>query len=154
MKSHAVRTQHDARNEGRPTVLPRLLGAALALGLLASVGAPTALAGGALIETTAPLADRSDASVKAAVGAAIYKAVRGAVAMGFRFVQLRDARVAGDEVAIQILATDVAPDEATEPEPGERPDAIEEDLAELTEEDLAEHDAPAAQVPATTRLSI
>jgi hypothetical protein len=58
----------------------------------------------------------------------------------------RDAQVAGDEVAIQILATDVEPDGATEPERGEAPDA--------TEDDLAEQDGPAAPVPATTRLRI
>jgi hypothetical protein len=49
-------------------------------------------------------------------------------------------------VAIQILATDVEPDGATEPERGEAPDA--------TEDDLAEQDGPAAPVPATTRLRI
>jgi hypothetical protein len=77
------------------------------LGLCVAVwAAPPAVAGGALIETTAPLADRSEASVKAAVIAAIDKAVRGAAAMGFAWFQLRDAQVSGDEVAITILATD------------------------------------------------
>ena len=86
-----------------------LVGATLALGLLVCSGQPPAMAGGALIETTAPLADRSEESVKAAVIAAIDKAVRGASAMGFAWFQLRDAQVSGNEVAIQILATDEDP---------------------------------------------
>jgi hypothetical protein len=90
--------------------------AAVALGLLLCGGAP-AMAGGALIETTAPLADRSEASVKAAVVAAIDQAVRGASAMGFAWFQLRDAQIAGDQVAVQILATDQEPG-AVEAEPG------------------------------------
>ena len=89
--------------------------AAVALGLLVCGGAP-AMAGGALIETTAPLADRSEASVKAAVVAAIDKAVRGASAMGFAWFQLRDAQIAGDQVAVQILATDQEPAEPGAPD--------------------------------------
>jgi hypothetical protein len=97
-----------------------LLGAAFALAVCSSQSA--ALAGGALIETTAPLADGSEASVKAAVVAAIETAVRGASAMGFAWVQLRDAQVSGNQVAIQILATD-EPQEVDEVTPGTEPDA-------------------------------
>ncbi len=117
------------------------------LGLCVAVwAAPPAVAGGALIETTAPLADRSEASVKAAVIAAIDKAVRGAAAMGFAWVQLRDAQVSGDEVAIQILATDEKPGEAAEVDPPPAPDA--------TDEDRTEKPGPATPVPATPRVSI
>lgn len=97
-----------------------LLGAALALAVCSSQS--TALAGGALIETTAPLADGSEESVKAAVIAAFETAMRGASAMGFAWVQLRDAQVSGNEVAIQILATD-EPEQVDEVTPGTEPDA-------------------------------
>jgi hypothetical protein len=108
--------------------------AAVALGLLVCGGAP-AMAGGALIETTAPLADHSEASVKAAVVAAIDKAVRGASAMGFAWFQLRDAQIAGDQVAVQILATDQEPG-AVEAEPGAPDAAPDESMApgDVTEE--------------------
>ena len=101
--------------------MSRALGAgAFALGLLLCGGNP-AVAGGALIETTAPLADRSEESVKAAVIAAIDKAVRGASAMGFAWFQLRDAQVTEHEVAVQILATDKDPGEVEEVDPGAPP---------------------------------
>ena len=74
-----------------------------------------------MIETTAPLADRSEESVKAAVIAAIDKAVRGASAMGFAWFQLRDAQVTEHEVAVQILATDKNPGEVEEVDPGAPP---------------------------------
>ena len=118
-----------------------LLGTVLGFGVMAGAASPAA-AGGALIETTAPLADRSEASVKAAVIAAIDKAVRGAAAMGFAWFQLRDAKVSGDEVAIQILATDEKPDEATEETPRPTPEA-----------DPGEGSRPET-VPATPRVSI
>lgn len=123
-----------------------LLGATIAFGLLVCAAQTAALAGGALIETTAPLADGSEESVKAAVIAAIGKAVRGAAAMGFAWFELRDAQVSGDEVAIQILATDEGPGDAAEADPGETPDPTDE---ELTEEPGSE-----APVPATSRVSI
>jgi hypothetical protein len=110
-----------ARSERRITTMSRALGAgAVALGLLLCGGYP-AVAGGALIETTAPLADRSEESVKAAVIAAIDKAVRGASAMGFAWFQLRDAQVTEHEVAVQILATDKDPGEVEEADPGAPP---------------------------------
>jgi hypothetical protein len=87
----------------------------LALGLLC--GGHAAQAGGALIETTAPLTDRSEESVKAAVIAAIDRAVRGASAMGFAWFQLRDAQVSEDEVTVQILATDEEPAKPEQADP-------------------------------------
>jgi len=124
-----------------------LLGATLALGLLVCSAQPAALAGGALIETTAPLADRSEESVKAAVIAAIDKAARGAAAMGFAWVQLREAQVSGNEVAVQILATDGRPEGGVEVDPGETPDA-------MGDENLVEEPSPEAPVPAISRLNI
>jgi hypothetical protein len=93
-----------------------LLGATIALTLL--VGGPQpATADGALIETTAPLADRSEEGVKAAVVAAINKAVRGAAAMGFAWFRLHDAQVWEDEVVVRITATDEGPGRAPEVNP-------------------------------------
>jgi len=98
-----------------------LLGAALALAVCSS---QPAFAGAALIETTAPLADSSEESMKAAVVAALETAVRGASAMGFAWVQLRDAQVSGNVVAIQVLATD-DPEKMDEVAPDPEPDATE-----------------------------
>lgn len=125
-----------------------LVGAMLALGLLVSSGQPLAMAGGALIETTAPLADRSEESVKTAVTAAIDKAVRGASAMGFAWFQLRDAQISGNEVAIQILATDEDPGQVDEIDPGAEQNATEDD-ADLTQEPGA-----GLPIPETSRLHI
>jgi hypothetical protein len=124
------------------------LGATLAFALLVCPGQPAALAGEALIETTAPLADRSEESIQAAVTAAIDKAVRGASAMGFAWVQLRDAQVFGNEVAIQILATDEDPRQVDEVAPGAEPDTTDDDEA------LAEVPGPRVPITATSRVHI
>jgi hypothetical protein len=76
-----------------------------------------ALARVAAIQTSAPLADQSEASIKAAVKQAVEIAVRGAVAMGLPRVHLDDAVVLNDAVVIQILATDAEVDE-TDPDAG------------------------------------
>ena len=115
------------------------LGATLAFALLVCSGQPAALAGEALIETTAPLADRSEESLKAAVTAAIEKAVRGASAMGFAWIQLRDAQVSGNQVAVQILATD-DPGEMDEVDPGD--------------EAITEEPGPGGPIPQTPRMHI
>ena len=94
-----------------------LVGATLAWGLI-TCAAQTARGDSALIETTAPLLDDSRDAVSTAVVSAIEKAVRGASAMGFAWVQLKDAQVLGREVVVQILATDDDPDDAAEAEPG------------------------------------
>jgi hypothetical protein len=128
--------------------MTRTLLATLALGLLVCSGPPSAAAGAALIETTAPLADRSEESVKAAVKAAIDQAVRGAAAMGFEWFELRDAQVSGNEVAVQILATNDAPDDAAELDRDQDPGVRDED------EDRAEKASPVPPVPATSRTGI
>jgi hypothetical protein len=119
------------------------------VGLLTGVAPTATLAGSALIETTAPLADRSEGSIKAAVIAALGKAVRGAEAMGFAWFQLRDAQVAGDEVAVRILATDDPPSGASETEPRESPSTPDGDLTEEPVEST-----PKVPVPATPRTHI
>jgi hypothetical protein len=125
-----------------------LLGATLAFGLLVCAAGPVA-AGGALIETTAPLVDRSEASVKAAVIAAIDRAVRGAAAMGFAWFQLTDAQVSGDVVAVQILATDEGPGDSAEAQPGTSDATEDEEFAE--EQELPR---PVLPVTATSRVQI
>ena len=99
-----------------------MIGATLALGLIA--GAPRmAQADSALIQTTAPLLDGSEGALKAAVVSAVEKAMRGASAMGFAWVQLKGAQVLGPDVVVQILATNDEPDDVTEVDPGaERPE--------------------------------
>jgi hypothetical protein len=120
--SHRVVVMNSVdRDERRTRTMTRMLiGVTLALGMiLCATHAVTA--SGALIETTAPLSDRSEEALKTAVVAAIDQAVRGATAMGFAWVQLQDARVSEHEVVIQILATDQEPDEVT-PSPSEESD--------------------------------
>ena len=131
--------------------MSRALGAgAFALGLLLCGGNP-AVAGGALIETTAPLADRSEESVKAAVIAAIDKAVRGASAMGFAWFQLRDAQVTEHEVAVQILATDKDPGEVEEVDPGAPPAPPD---ASMDDGNVTEEPGSGAPVAEASRLHI
>ncbi len=95
-------------------VLPLLLALTLATPALARVAA---------IETTAPLADQSEDSIKAAIEQAVLTAVRGAVAMGFQWVQVRQARVFTDLVSVQILASDQEPEgeEEQAPDDGAEP---------------------------------
>ncbi len=95
---------------------------AFLLALALALASP-ALARTAAIETTAPLADHSEASIEAAVNEAVAIAIRGALAMGFQWVQLHQAAVLDDAVSIRILAGDAeepAPDaddpDATRPE--------------------------------------
>jgi hypothetical protein len=111
------------------------LGAVLVLGLLVCGRAPTH-AGEALIQTTAPLADRSQESIEAAVTAAIDKAVRGASAMGFAWCELRNAQLAGNWVIVQILATDEDPDQAEEIDLGEEGDPTGDDETLTPEPDV------------------
>jgi hypothetical protein len=93
----------------------RLARLGLALALLLQPASP-ALARMAAIETRAPLADPSDESTEAAVKEAIASSVHGALAMGFRWVRLRQAAVREDAVSIQVLAADTAPEDAPEPD--------------------------------------
>lgn len=133
------------RHEGAPGKVDQpmtqwILGAMIAFGLLLGTVQPAVLAGDALIETSAPLADRSEASIKAAVLAALDRAVRGAVAMGFAWFELLEAQVSDDEVAIQILASDEEPGDPDGPSDG-------------TDDDLAE-DVPEVVVPPAPRVRI
>jgi hypothetical protein len=79
---------------------------AVVMGLI-GVAASPALAGMAAIETTAPLTDESEASVKAAVNQAVEQAMQGAKAMGLPKIELRGARVLPGAVTVLIIAKDV-----------------------------------------------
>jgi hypothetical protein len=78
--------------------------------------------------------------------------------MGFAWVQLRDAQVAGDVVAIQILATDEKPGASSEAESGTpsdaAPDASPGPSPDASDEELAEDAPPTVPVPAAPRLRI
>jgi hypothetical protein len=78
-------------------VLPVVLALALATPALARI---------ASIETTAPLADQSEGSIKAALEQAVRTAVQGAVAMGFQWVHVRQAVIFTDMVSVRVLASD------------------------------------------------
>ncbi len=97
----------------------RLISLSLASFLIIATATPSA-ARMASIQTTAPLRDHEEQSVKSAVKEAVKSALTGAMAMGLPWVQIRRAVVLEDAVAVQILATDTDPEAATEqqaPEP-------------------------------------
>jgi hypothetical protein len=74
----------------------------------ASAPAPTDMA---TIEATAPLAEPSEAAVKAAITHAVQKAARGALAMGFTWLQVQNAYVRPGYVAVHVVAMTRAPDD-------------------------------------------
>src|SRR5690242_18299023 len=78
--------------------------------LVALALATSALAGVAAIETSAPLTDHSEGAIKAAIKQAVLTAVRGAAAMGFQWVQVRQALVFTDLVTVKVLASDTEPE--------------------------------------------
>jgi hypothetical protein len=84
----------------------------LACVLMITTAAPSA-AKMATIQTTAPLRDHGEQTVKRAIQDAVESAVTGAIAMGLPWVQLGRAIVLEDAVAVQILATDTNPDART-----------------------------------------
>jgi hypothetical protein len=92
----------------------------VAFGLILGVAWP-ADSSVARIETTAPLRSHAEESVQAALKEAVDAAVKGAVAMGLPWVHLNRAVVLADAVAVQILATDTAPEAEPEAEMDEAP---------------------------------
>lgn len=94
---------------------------AVTLLLILSLASPS-LARVAAIETSAPLKDQSQQSVKMAVTEAVNTAVRVAVAMGLPWLQVRNAFVLKDMVTLHFIASDIEPEEEQEgeemPEPG------------------------------------
>lgn len=95
---------------------------ALALGAYVLLGAPAAFARPQIvaIEATAPLEDRTDEAINAAIGEAVRTAARGALAMGLPWLRIQGAYVRGDYVAVKVVATDEEPEPATD-ETGREP---------------------------------
>jgi hypothetical protein len=95
--------------------LGRVLWMSVLIGGIAWLSAPSiahsAPDGVALIETTVPLEDTSDAGIADAVNRAVTSAVRGAAAMGLSWVQLQRAYVSGGYVSVQVLAATESLDE-------------------------------------------
>jgi len=99
-----------------PTLGLLLTAVVVAAGMTPSPG----LAELASIRTTAPLAEASEQGIEAAVEQVLVSAIRGALAMGLPWVQLRQAIVLpGGMVSVQILASDRNP---AEEEPSDTPD--------------------------------
>jgi hypothetical protein len=97
----------------------------LTLLLLVSVASP-ALARTTTIETSAPLEDQSEQSIRAALMEAVESAVREAVAQGYSWVRLTQAQVHEDEVTVRLLASDTRPEGETEQEEQEQEQEEEE----------------------------
>ena len=110
-------------------------------GALASAHAvtPPAPTDMATIEATAPLAEPSEAGVKAAIAHAVQKAARGALAMGFTWLHVQNAYVRPGYVGVQVVAMTRAPDE----EPDAAPDTDNEPSARESEPD---RDGPAQRI--------
>ena len=106
--------------------LGRVLWMSVLIGGIAWLSAPSiahsAPDGVALIETSVPLEDTSEAGIADAVNRAVTSAVRGAAAMGLSWVQLQRAYVSGGYVSIQVLAATESLDSAAQDETGAAPD--------------------------------
>jgi hypothetical protein len=98
----------------------RAVNVLLMLGLLGLVLATPAAAAVALVTGSAPLEDESEEALQDALDQAVSQAVQDALSMGLRPVQLNDAQVWGDQVVVEILATDAQPDDGDDV-PGLRP---------------------------------
>jgi hypothetical protein len=94
----------------------RAVSALVVLSLVLAVAAP-ASAAVVLVTSAAPLEDGSDQAIQAALDQAVGQAVRDAVQMGLRPVRLTDAQVWGNQVIVEILATDAQPDDGDEAPP-------------------------------------
>jgi hypothetical protein len=84
----------------------------LGLAVVLATASPSA-ATVASIAMTAPLQDHEEQSVNAALQTALEAAVKGAMAMGLRWVRMSHALVLEDAVAVQIVATDTDPNAGT-----------------------------------------
>jgi hypothetical protein len=85
---------------------------AVAVALLTLSTAAPAQAQAAAIEATAPLVDKSEASINAALDSAFESAVRGAAAMGLTKVEILSVYVGDDFVGVHVIASAQPPDSA------------------------------------------
>lgn len=75
------------------------------------------------IETTAPLTDRSDSSVELALRGAVDTCVRGATAMGLSWIWLHRVALVGDELVVQLIASDEDDEDDEDADTPSAPDA-------------------------------
>lgn len=87
-------------------VVSFVLTALLAMALISPAWGRTVL-----IETTVPLADDSEETLKQAMEQAIQRAVQGATALGLNWVRLDGARVFSNALMLRMIATDNDPRE-------------------------------------------
>jgi len=87
--------------------------------LLVLAAASPGLAVMAVIETTAPLQNHSEESIKTAIKTAIETAARGAIAMGLPRIQIRRAFVVDGTVIVHVLASDTGREGGGKVEPEE-----------------------------------
>ena len=90
----------------------------LALLLVLAVSTPVS-ARVATIETTAPLQDHSEQSLKAALTEVVQAIAKGAIAMGLSWVQVTRVLVLEDMLTVQVIASDTGPEGVEEVEPGQ-----------------------------------
>ena len=64
-----------------------------------------------LIETTVPLADDSEETLKRAMNQAIQRAVQGATALGLSWVRVDGAQVFSNALMLRMIATDGEPND-------------------------------------------
>ena len=93
----------------------------VAVALLAVSTATPAQAQAAAIEATAPLSDKSEAGINAALDSALESAVRGATAMGLTRVEILSVYVGDTFVAVQVIAAAQPSDSDTEGTSGRAP---------------------------------
>jgi len=74
-------------------------------------------------EAAAPLADGSDTSIELALRGAVDTCVRGATAMGLSWIWLRRVAVAGDQLVVQMIATDEDDEDGEDADTPSAPDA-------------------------------
>jgi hypothetical protein len=65
------------------------------------------------IETTSPLKDHAEESIRVSIEAAVRDAVTSAIAIGLPWIRMGRALVLEDAVMVQILATDTDPETGT-----------------------------------------
>jgi hypothetical protein len=106
-----------------PSQTSTIVGVSLALLALlgpletADAAPPLAPTDVATIEATAPLAEPSEAGVRAAITHAVQKAARGALAMGFTWLRVQNAYVRPGYVGVQVVAMTHAPDDESDAPP-------------------------------------
>jgi diacylglycerol kinase len=101
----------------REHAMRHLVPLALVLLLMSAIVTP-AWARTVVIESTVPLADDSEETLRSAIKKAIENAVRGAAALGLRAMQVNGAQVFSNALMLRLIATDDDPGD-DDPDDGE-----------------------------------